>query len=127
MVRYWPFVWRRRPFWRRWFGASKTAPALRLPPRPGADFAEVYRWDGGDLEPVTFQSAGDVAAPNWVFRTSTIVPDADEADGPHGTVALTRRGVDHLLRIDGDDQTEWPTPYTAWSSLAPAPEGFVGG
>jgi dipeptidyl aminopeptidase/acylaminoacyl peptidase len=119
-------VMSRPPFWRRWFGARDEAPAVRLPPKPGADFAEVYCWDGGDLEPVTTHSAGDVATPPWVFRMSTIVPDADEPDGdPHGTVAVTRDGVDHLVRIDGGTQVEVPTPYTAWSSLTGAPEGFV--
>jgi dipeptidyl aminopeptidase/acylaminoacyl peptidase len=40
-------------------------------------------------------------------------------------VAVSRNGVDHLVRIDGDEEIELATPYTAWSSLAPTPDGFT--
>ena len=106
-------------------------------------FAEVYRWDGGDLEPVTFGIDGDVATPPWVFRMSRVVPDPEdrrqpggpegseaatpESVGwePHGTVAVSRQGLDHLVRIDGHEGIELSTPFTAWSSLTPTADGIV--
>ncbi len=142
---------RREPWWRRlWAGMwseGASAPERAAPvegePGHGRRFAEVYRWDGGDLEPVTFGIDGDVATPPWVFRMSRIVPDPEDprqpggpegpppADPdslewePHGTVAVSRQGVDHLVRIDGDDGIELTTPYTAWSSLTPTAGGLA--
>lgn len=104
-------------------------------------FAEAYRWDGGDLEPVAV-SDGDVATPPWVFRMARLVPDPEPRDQPggpdgpphedhdadwyaHGVVAVSRDGTDHLRRADGDAGADLDTPYTAWSSLAPAPGGLV--
>jgi len=132
----------RASWWRRRLGRDVEAahpPAVE--PASAAGFAEVYRWDGGDLEEVTFDTGGDIATPPWVFRMSRLVPDPEPRDQPggpdggpgtddrdwfaHGLVAFTRGGVDHLLRVDGNDDHELETRYTAWSSLAPAPGGVV--
>jgi len=126
-------------------GWRRPSPPESVPAVAGSRprFAEVYRWDGGDLEPVTFGIGGDVATPPWVFRMSRLVPDPEDPRQPggpagplvtdpdalswaaNGTLAVSRNGVDHLVRIDDDETIELATPFTAWSSLAPAPGGLV--
>jgi len=126
-------------------GGRRPTPPEPAPAAAGSRlrFAEVYRWDGGDLEPVTLGIGGDVATPPWVFRMSRLVPDPEDPRQPggpagppvsegdalswaaYGTLAVSRNGVDHLVRIDDDEAIELATPFTAWSSLAPAPGGLI--
>ncbi len=85
-------------------------------------FAEIFRDDGGQvLEEITFDSGGELAAPPWVFRSSRFVP----GDG-NGVAVLARGGLDLLVRVqEVATHVEIPTPYTAWSSLVPAPGGIA--
>ena len=136
---------RRVPWWRRLLGlgSGPTAPDEEIGAvEPGRRFAEVYRWDGGDLEPVTWDLGGDEATPPWVFRMSRMVPDPEPRDQPggpegppddgsmrdwlpRGTVAVSREGVDRLVRVEDDEARVIETPYTAWSSLEQVPGGVV--
>ncbi len=145
-----PGEWASQPTWaggRLWLTSDRPVDERGVPLSAVAGsllrFAEVYRWDGGDLEPVTFGIDGDVATPPWVFRMSRFVPDPEDArqaggpEGPpvtdaetlvwepYGTVAVSRNGVDRLVRIDDGRSIELATPYTAWSSLAPTPDGLT--
>jgi len=130
-----PGEWASQPTWaggRLWL-TSDRPPRDLAPTGAEPRFAEVVRWDGGDLEEIT-DAGGDVATPPWVFRMARLVPDPEPRDQPgppaddgyaHGVVAVSRDGTDHLHRVDGNDAADLDTPYTAWSSLAPAPGGFV--
>ncbi len=123
-------------------------------PADQSRFAEVYRWDGGPLESVSGGSTvrddgmaqrpgGDVATPPWVFGMRRLVPEPEDRgqpggpEGPpvsasdqlewdaRGIAAISRGGVDHLVRYADDYEEDIPTPYTAWSSLTPTADGFA--
>ena len=73
-------------------------------------FARVHRWMGGDeIEVLDDLPNADVATPSWVFRMARFVPDV--------ALAYSQDGVD---RLDGID-----SPYTAWSSVVPSPDGIA--
>jgi len=108
----------------RWSG--EDAPTARR----RRDFAELYRWDGGGLEPVSFAVEGDIATPQWVFRMSRFVPDATApTEDARGVAVVSRDGIDHLIRVDqvghGVREADIRTPYTAISSVVPAPGGIA--
>ena len=134
--------WASQPVWaggRLWLTSDRDDVAGGNPLR----FAEVHRWDGGPLEPVSDDSHGDLAPPPWVFRMSSLVPDAEDPSQPggplgppvsdpgalaweaHGTAVVTRDGIDHLVRFEDQTQVEIDAPHTAVSSLVPAPGGLA--
>jgi dipeptidyl aminopeptidase/acylaminoacyl peptidase len=115
-----PGVWASQPTW-------SGDGSLWLTSDEDSGFAELYRWDGGDqLEAVSRRSGGELAAPPWVFRTSRFVPfGRPHVDERHAVAVRAQGGVDGLVRIDDGRLTPIATPYTAWSSLVPAPGGVA--